>query len=103
MANYAQINATGPVVVYELEGKTKVNSAGVVVLYGLEGAPTVRVGAVGAVVLYSLAPDIVGVQANATGVVAVYSEAPPSKRIFPVPPPKRQLQSQIGKRKFPPW
>jgi hypothetical protein len=34
-------------------------------------------------------------------VVAVFSETPPPRRIFPVPPPKRQLQSQIGKRKFP--
>jgi hypothetical protein len=73
-----------------------VNATGVVVLYGEPGY--VQTGATGAVVLYEESP---AVQANAVGVIGVYSETLPSRRVFPVPPFERQLQSQIGKRKFP--
>ncbi len=82
MANFVQINAAGTAVLYEPDGKTQVS-------------------AVGLVVLYSLQPDVTGVQANAVGLVTLYSDIPPGHRVFPIPPSQRSLQSQIGKRKFP--
>jgi hypothetical protein len=82
MADFVQVNAAGKTVIYDLASRVVVGGAGLTVVYGIE-------------------PEEGFVQADAAGLMAIYQENLPPRRIFPAPSPKVRWQSHPNIRKFP--
>lgn len=71
-----------------------IGGIGLQTVYGEES----KIGASGLQLVYGASPDY-GI--GFAGIQVVYADLPPYRRVFPVPPANRVLQSQADKRLFP--